>query len=140
MKKLLMLKADSRGSTVIELAIALPVLLMFIFGIIEAARAVWTMQVLQETAYATARCLAVGDPDCDTTAEAKAYAVARAGQSTISLPDSAVTITSSATCDGIAGMAKVDLSLPYVSAVGKLVPTMPSSLNTSACMPLMTDP
>lgn len=140
MKRLLTLKANCRGTTAIELAIALPVLLMFVFGIIEAGRALWTMQVLQETAYATARCLAVGDLDCDTTAEAKAYAIARAGQSTISLPDSAVTIASSTTCDGIADMAKVSLSLPYASAVGGFIPAMPEKLNTSACMPLMTQP
>jgi Flp pilus assembly protein TadG len=140
MKKWLALKANCRGTTAIELAIALPVLLLFIFGIIEAARALWTMQVLQETAYVTARCLAVGDQDCDTTAEAKAYAIARAAQSTISLPASAVTISSSSTCDGIDEMAQVSLSLPYASAVGGFVPAMPSSLDTSACMPLMTEP
>lgn len=137
MKTLCSLLRDRRGATVVEMAIVAPVLLMFIFGIIEAGRALWTMQVLQETAYATARCLAIGDLDCDTTAEAKAYAAARAAQSTITLPTSAVTITSDTTCDSIAGMAKVSLSLSYNSAVGSFIPAMPSKLNTSACMPIL---
>lgn len=129
---------DSKGATAVEMALVLPALLSLIFGIIEGGRALWTLQALQETAYSTARCMAVGDTSCDTVAEAKSYAAARAAKSQIGLPLSAISITEKTTCDGISDMAKVSFVLPYNSPAGQIIPALRSALETSACMPVLS--
>lgn len=129
------LSRDLRGVTIVEFAIVAPILLMFIFGIIESARMLWTAQALQETAYATARCVAIDDTRCGTEALARQFAVDRAGQSRIALPSSAVSFDFNATCNGVPGMDRVALSMPYGSPIGGLVPAFPDKLEAAACMP-----
>src|SRR3546814_3488488 len=77
------LRIDQRGAAVIELALVLPMVIMFIFGLIEGARAIWTFQTLQETAFKAARCMVIGRTPCESTDDARNYAVAIAGQSNI---------------------------------------------------------
>src|SRR3546814_10940418 len=82
------LRIDQRGAAVIELALVLPMVIMFIFGLIEGARAIWTFQTLQETAFKAARCMVIGRTPCESTDDARNYAVAIAGQSNITVPRS----------------------------------------------------
>ncbi len=48
-----------RGSTAIEYAIVLPVLLMFVLGIIDAGRLLWTYVTIYRATEAAARCAAI---------------------------------------------------------------------------------
>lgn len=123
-----------------EFALVAPILLLFIFGIIEAGRALWTFQVVQESAYATARCLAIGDLECGDDDAAKQFAVTHIARSGLTLPVSGIVIEKNATCDGISQMDKVSLTLPFQMAVGGLVPGMPTSLHSVACMPAVRAP
>ena len=43
-------RKDVRGATAVEFAMIAPVLLMFIFGILEFGRAMWVHNALQQTA------------------------------------------------------------------------------------------
>lgn len=123
-----------------EFALVAPLLLLFIFGIIEAGRALWCLQVVQESAYATARCVAIGDPSCSDDDAAKQFAVTHVARSGLTLPLAGVTIEKNVTCDGIGDMARVSLALPFQMTVGRLIPAMPTSLNSAACMPAVSTP
>jgi Flp pilus assembly protein TadG len=69
---------DSRGSVLIEAAFALPVLLMFGFGIIETSRAMWTQNTMQFAVEAAARCAAYDTTNCGTDAGIQTVAVSAA--------------------------------------------------------------
>src|SRR5829696_5694980 len=52
------------GATAVEMAFLLPVFLLFVFGIIEFARVVWTQTALQFASETAARCAAVSPSAC----------------------------------------------------------------------------
>lgn len=70
-----------RGAAAIEYAIVLPVLLMFVLGIIDTGRLLWTYATISRAAEAAARCAAISAAvptavTCATVAATKNYAVA----------------------------------------------------------------
>lgn len=129
------LLSDRRGVTAVEFALVAPVFLMFMFLIIDGARAVWTYQALQEVATNSARCAALGVTGCKTSADVQSYAVARAAASGVKLTAAAVTLTNAATCSSVAGMTKVAISSAYQGASTKLLPSSVTTLNTESCFP-----
>lgn len=130
------LRSDAKGATLVEFALVAPVLLLFIFGIIESARAIWTYQSLQETAFSAARCMAIGRSPCDSVANVKSHAVARAAESRITVPTSAITAEASVTCHGVSGQDKVRIVLPYQSILSGFLPTSLTNLTVTACAPI----
>ncbi|TAK07099.1 MAG: pilus assembly protein [Rhizorhabdus sp.] len=129
------LLSDRRGVTAVEFALVAPVFMMFMFLIIDGARAVWTYQALQEVATNSARCAALGVTGCKTSADVQSYAVARAAASGVKLTAAAVTLTNAATCSSVAGMTKVAISSAYQGASTKLLPSSVTTLNTESCFP-----
>ncbi|MBD3760921.1 pilus assembly protein [Sphingomonadaceae bacterium G21617-S1] len=129
------LLSDRRGVTAVEFALVAPVFMMFMFLIIDGARAVWTYQALQEVATNSARCAALGVTGCKTSADVQSYAVARAAASGVKLTAAAVTLTNAATCSSVAGMTKVAISSGYQGASTKLLPSSVTTLNTESCFP-----
>lgn len=129
------LARDIRGVTATEFALVAPVFLMFMFLIIDGARAAWTYQTLQEVATNSARCAALGVTGCKTSAEVRSYAVARAAAGGVPLTAGAVTLTPAATCSSVAGMTKVAISAAYQGASTKLLPSSVTTLNTESCFP-----
>ena len=67
-----------RGSVVIEYALILPLLLMFVFGIIDTGRVMWTYTTLYRATEAAARCAAINTVECGTEGLIKSYAVSQA--------------------------------------------------------------
>lgn len=126
---------DRRGVTAVEFALVAPAFMMFMFLIIDGARAVWTYQTLQEVASNTARCAALGVTGCKTAPEVQSYAVARAAATGVKLTAGAVTLTSAATCSSVAGMTKVAIASSYQGATTKLLPSSVSTLSTESCFP-----
>lgn len=129
---------DRRGVTAVEFALVAPAFMMFMFLIIDGARAVWTYQALQEVATNSARCAALGVTGCKTSSEVKDYAVARAAATGVKLTTGAVTLTASTTCSSVAGMTKVAIASSYQGATTKLLPSSVSMLNTESCFPTAT--
>ncbi|ATE66752.1 TadE/TadG family type IV pilus assembly protein [Rhizorhabdus dicambivorans] len=132
MRKLL---RDRRGVTATEFALVAPAFMMFLFLIIDGARAAWTYQTLQSVATDAARCAALGVSTCDSSAEVKTYAVNRANGFGVPLTAAAVTLTTSATCQSMAGMTKVAISTSYQGATTKLLPSPITTLSTESCFP-----
>jgi len=133
-----LLRRDRRGVTAVEFALVAPVFMMFMFLIIDGARAVWTYQTLQEVATNSARCAALGLTGCKTQGEVQTYASARAAASGVKLATTAITLTTGATCQLMTGMTKVVISTSYQGATTKLLPTTVSTLDTESCFPTAT--
>lgn len=129
------LLSDRRGVTAVEFALVAPAFMMFMFLIIDGARAVWTYQTLQAVATDSARCAALGVTGCKTSSEVQTYAVNRANGYGVGLTSSAVTLTSAATCSSVAGMTKVAISTSYQGATTKLLPSPVTTLSTESCFP-----
>jgi len=130
--------ADVRGATAIEFALVAPVLLAFIMLLIEGGRMEWTRQAIQEVAVNTARCMAVGQTECTTDAGILRYARQRGNDWGVSMAAATITPRVNQTCNSVAGMRRVDISLPYRSAVGKLIPAVPQQLTAMSCFPAIS--
>lgn len=128
------LAAEQRASTAIEFALVAPVLLTFIFLLVEGGRMEWTQQLLQEVATNTARCMALGQDNCNSTTATQSYAQARSQAWGVSLANATITVTSNQSCGNATGMSKVSIVLPYRSVIG-LLPAAPQSLSAVACSP-----
>lgn len=61
-----------------EYALILPVLLLFVLGIGDMGRMLWTYATLSHAADAAARCGAIAGPGCATATQTASYAVTQA--------------------------------------------------------------
>jgi len=141
------LTAACAGTTAIEFALVAPIFMMFLFGIIEFGRLLWTGQGLQETAISGARCMAIAQGTTQSSACASggtysstttnSYIQTIASGWGLSIPSSAITLNNAATCGGTAGFSQVTLTSTFVTAVPQLVLLAAggTSLTATACYP-----
>ena len=66
------------GSAAIEYALVLPALLLFLLGIMDTGRLLWTYTTLYRASEAAARCAAIQATRCTTSIDIQNYAVAQA--------------------------------------------------------------
>ena len=86
---------DRRGSSAVQLALALPAMCLFIFGIIEVGYTLWLQNALDYSVATAARCASINGNPC-STGNVTTYAASRAGSSSIG--SSAYTYTRTAAC------------------------------------------
>jgi Flp pilus assembly protein TadG len=122
--------SSRRGATAIEYALVLPALLLFILGIMDAGRLLWTYTTLYRATEAAARCAAVNTTDCGTTAQIKNRAVTEAWGLNVS--PSAFTV-STLSC-GVQVHASYDFTF-VIPGLGDAVPLGTITLNATACYP-----
>lgn len=122
------------GASVVEFALVAPVLLAFIFLLLEGGRMEWTRQVLQEVANNSSRCMALGTPSCSSDVTVQAYARSLALHRGVSLSSAVVTTGANQTCNTVSGMNRVSILLPYRVA-GGMIATGSISLQAYACFP-----
>ncbi len=122
------LAANRRGATAVEFALIATPLLLFLFGIEETARVMWTQAAVNMAVEDAARYSSVNGPTgaCTAPATVQSYAAARAWG--LSLPSGDFTASSPA-CG-----CQVVASVPYTSIVPKLVPYN-LTLSANACFP-----
>lgn len=125
-KGLRMLAAEN-GVTAIEYALLLPILLVLVFGIIDAGRVIWTQATLDHAAEAAARCGAVDAVKCGTPEAIKAYAIERAAG--LVLQPSAFTVSAAACGNKVSAALPVSLTLPWSGSYNITV-------KATACYPL----
>lgn len=130
------LKSDVSGSTAIQYAIALPVLLMLVLGVMDTARLLWTYATLQRAAEAAARCGAInatvaakgGTPvACSTATAIQSKAVSEAWGLTVSA--SAFAVTDAACGKQVSVTYTFNFVIPWM-----LSPT--TTLRPTACHPV----
>lgn len=137
MRRLRALFADRRGATAVEFALIGPVMLTFIFLLIEGGRMEWTQQALNEVAFNSARCMALGSASCTSTSAVQTYARDLGQGRGVSLANATVAAEANQTCNAVAGMNRVTITLPYSVASG-LLPGGPTSLQAVSCFPSVT--
>jgi Flp pilus assembly protein TadG len=133
---------DVRGATAVEFALIAFPLLLFIFGITEFGRALWIRQGLQATAIAGARCVALVQPSCGTggvysASMSMSYVQTVAKGWMITLPTSAITLNTTATCANVTGFSQVTINYTFQTVVPVLIPALGTAaqLNAAACFP-----
>ena len=123
------------------MAFLLPVFILFLLGICEFGRALWTQTALQFAVEAAARCAAVSPSLCTasggSTMDVPGYAATKAFG--MSIPESAFHYTPNATC-GVAsgasgsGGAQVTASYAFRTVVPQLLP-LNVTLSAKSCHP-----
>src|SRR5437868_15109902 len=85
---------DRRAAAAVELALALPALCLFIFGIIEVGYALWVQNALDYSVATAARCASINGSSCSSS-NVTSYA---ASQSGANVNSSIFTYTRTAAC------------------------------------------
>jgi len=66
------------GTVAIEYALVLPVLLAFLFALIDTGRLIWTQTTLDHAMEAAARCAVIDSVQCGSAGQVRAFAIAQA--------------------------------------------------------------
>ena len=121
-----LLRQSRRGTTALELALVLPVLLTMIFGVEETGRLFWTQSALQYAVARAARCAAINVTTCGSSSQIATYASSQVPG--ITVPSSAFT-ASSPSCGH-----EVTASYRFSAVVPQLVP-LSGNLTAISCHP-----
>lgn len=120
------------GAVAIEYALILPMVLLFVIGIIDVGRLLWTFTTLNRAAEAAARCGAVNSIDCGTAAAIQSHAVAEAWGMNIAA--SAFAVTTPACGVQVVGTYDFVFLIP---ALATTTPLGTVTLKATACYPVM---
>jgi hypothetical protein len=118
------LRDDCGGNTAIEFAFVLPVLLLFIIGIMECGRVLWTQNALNYAVEEAARCAGVNSSLCGSTSQIQAFAASRSGAAF----DASVFLVSNPSCGN-----QVSASYPLTMSIAWLRFSL--TLTAQSCAP-----
>ena len=122
---------NRRSAAAVEYGLILPAVLLFIIGIIDVGRLLWTYTTLNRAVEAAARCGAINTVDCGTTALIQSRAVAESWGLTVT--------TSAFTVSKPACGLQVAASYDFVFAIPALAGASPLgtiTLGPVACYPV----
>ncbi|HZB94020.1 MAG TPA: TadE/TadG family type IV pilus assembly protein [Stellaceae bacterium] len=135
-------RSDRSGGSAVEFALVLMPLLMLMFGIIEYGRLLWTIEALQQTAIAGARCMGIVNQSCGSggsfsSASTTSYIQKVASGWGVTVPSKGITLNQNASCGGETGFSEVSLTVKFVSVVPKIVlmPAGGQNVTATACFP-----
>lgn len=123
-------KRGKRGNVAIEYGLVLPMLLLFVLGIMDVSRLVWTYTTLWRAAEAAARCGAINTVACATTAQVQNVAVNEAWG--LSVAVSNFTVTTPACGVQVQGTYDFNSIIP---GIGVAAPMGLVTLQATACYP-----
>lgn len=120
------LAGDRAAATAVEFAFVLPPLLLFLFGIVETGRVLWTQSAISMAVEDAARCASVNQTLCGTASAIQTYAAARTWGLTIPASDFAITTPA---CG-----FQVVATVPFSSVLQAYIPYS-FNLTATACFP-----
>jgi hypothetical protein len=134
---------NHEGAALLEFALAFPILMFTILGVIEFGRVLWTQNALHYAVEQAARCRTIGS--CTTDSLAQTYAAAET-TSGISFPLSAFAVHSGVACGtGVGNQVIATYTFQFLTSLigfGNVVSTGGSSglsqsltLTAQACFP-----
>jgi Flp pilus assembly protein TadG len=135
------LLGDRRGASAAEFAMVAGPLLLLVAGSVEFGRVYWAKQVLYETATAGARCMALPETGCSeanayNAGKAKTFIAEFAAARGITLVAGNITVDRAATCAGVAGFSKVEVSTIFETPLPLLASFLHETpLAAEACFP-----
>lgn len=127
MRRLRAFAVVNGGATVVEFALVVGPLILFMFGLVEAGRYLWLRQALFSVANVTARCMGVGQTACSDAGaynggKAAAFITETAAGLRVSIVEADVTLDPSATCAGVSNFSRVDIETRFVTAFPMIGP------------------
>jgi Flp pilus assembly protein TadG len=122
-----------RGSVAIEYAIILPVLLLFLLGIMDVGRLLWTYGTLHRASESAARCAAIGATSCATFSATQSFAAAEAWG--LIIASSAFTVSNQACGVQVVANYSFDFVIPWFSVVAPFGSSNSIPLTATACYP-----
>ncbi|HET6606881.1 MAG TPA: TadE/TadG family type IV pilus assembly protein [Rhodopila sp.] len=123
----------------VEFALVSLMMMTWIFGIMETARAFWTYQIIQEVAIQGARCMGILSSGCTAggtfdAGTAQKYMVGLAANLGLTLPATDIEATRPTTCANTAGFSSVVITYNFTTNLPMLIPALKSiNLNASSC-------
>jgi uncharacterized membrane protein len=131
-----------RGAAAIEYAIVLPVLLMFVLGIMDTGRLLWTYATIYRATEAAARCRAIAAAvptavTCTTSAQTQTHAVDAAWG--LAIDASAFTVSNPACGIQVHASYDFQFTIPWFPAFGESPPGT-TTLTATVCYPFMAPP
>jgi Flp pilus assembly protein TadG len=129
------------GSVAIEFALVLPVLALFLLGIMDTGRLLWTYTTLQRASEAAARCYAIlakgTGYDCTTSSGTQTYAVAQAWGLTVNASAFTVSSTANSPACGTQVVASYVFTfvIPWFYVASPLGTSNSITLTATACDP-----
>jgi Flp pilus assembly protein TadG len=124
---------NRRGSTAVEFAVVLPVLLMFVLGLIDFGRLLWSNATLAHAVAEASRCGAVNTSVCGTTALIQSYAAAQAWG--LALTSAAFTVTTPTCGVQVNGTMTFTFFIPWLYGSAPFGAANTLTLNALACNP-----
>lgn len=126
-----------RGAVAIKFALVFPVLALFLLGIMDLGRLLWTYTTLQRASEAAARCYAIQAVGCTTFGGTQTYAVAQAWG--LSVNPSAFTVSSTVNSPAcgtqVVASYVFTFVIPWFYGVSPLGTSNSITLTASACDP-----
>ena len=124
-----------RAAVAVEYAIILPAFLMFILGLMDCGRLIWTYSTIARAVEAASRCAAVNAATCGTTTATQAYAVAQAWGLTTTT--SMFAVTPAASCGGVSvvGTMPFTFVIPWFYGGSPFGAANAMTLTATACYP-----
>jgi Flp pilus assembly protein TadG len=130
-------RSCQRGSVAVEYVFVLPVLVLFLLGIMDTGRLLWTFTTLHRASEAAARCGAITGKgtgyDCTTSSGTQNYAVAQAWGLTVTA--SAFTVSTPACGTQVAASYNFTFVIPWFSWFYTVAPSNSITLTATACYP-----
>jgi Flp pilus assembly protein TadG len=122
-----------RGGAAVELAIILPAMLMFILGLMDCGRLLWTYTTLAHSVEAASRCAVVNSTTCGTTAAIQSYAASQAWG--LGLTSSAFTVTAPTCGKEVLGTLTFTFVIPWFYGAAPFGAGNSMALSAMACYP-----
>jgi Flp pilus assembly protein TadG len=131
---------DHSGASAVEFALVIIPLMLVLFGVIEFGRLLWTLNALQETAIAGARCMGVLNTSCAASGaynatDATSYVKSVANGWGVTLATSNLTLNNAATCAGVSDFSQVTITYTFQTVVPLLSPLVSYPMTLNACFP-----
>lgn len=134
------LARDRSGGAAVEFGLIIGPLLLLLFGLVEFGRMLWTLNALQETAIAGARCMGVLSSSCASAGaysatNASTYVQTLASTWGVTLAGSNISLNNAATCAGVSGFSQVSITYTFQTFVPLISSLLSDPLTATACFP-----
>jgi len=116
---------DEAGNMAVEFGILAPVFLLFLFGIMEGGRLLWTVNALHYSVQEASRCASINTTACGSSDQIKAFAAGRSGAH---FANSVFTATVAACGNRVSASYTMPLNIPFMAHS--------ISLSAQSCYPI----
>jgi Flp pilus assembly protein TadG len=130
------------GASAVEFALVLLPFLVFVFGVMEFGRAMWTREALESVTNASARCMGVLHASCATSgvydqARTISYVQTKARDLKVTIPANGISLSNNTSCAGVTGFSRVAVTYQFKTFVPLILPGLKNGIpfNVVSCFP-----